>query len=314
MGDRRRLLRRAQRPQAGAYRLATSRKEHGVKGALISLLIALFLSGPAWGAELEGTLKKITKDRIITLGYRGSAPPFSFLGTDYRPAGYSVDLCQRIVTAIQQDLGLPNLVTRWFAVSADDRIAMLVNGNIDIECGSTTHTLSREEQVDFTPTTFVGGAGLLATAASGIKGVADLRGKRVGVIPGTTTEKVLGEALKKANVTARVVDIKDSTEAAAALERGYVEAYASDRIVLMGLVAKAKDPSKFRLADEYLSQEHYALMVRRGDPAFRLAVNRVLSRLYRSGEIVPIYEKWFGPMGEASSALKALYQLHGIPE
>jgi len=281
---------------------------------LLCVLCVGVLAGPALGAEVEGTLKKIKQEGGIKLGYRGSAPPFSFLGPDAKPAGYSVDLCLQIADALKADLGLPNLWTRWVRVTPEDRIPLLVDGTLDLECGSTTHTPAREAQVDFSYTTFVGGAGLIATVASGVKGVADLGGKRVGIIRGTTTEQALVEALKKHRVSARLIDIRDHGEALAAFARGVLEAYAADRVVLMDLRAKAKDPSKVRLADEYLSVEHYALMLRKEDPAFQQAVNRALARLYRSGGVGPIYTKWFGAMGEASSLQKTLYQLYGVPE
>lgn len=225
-----------------------------------------------------------------------------------------MDLCRRIAAAIQQGLGLSNLPARWIRVTPEDRFSLLAGGTIDIECGSTTNTLSRQQLVDFTHTTFVDGAGLLVTAASGIKGVADLGRRGVAVIAGTTTEQALADALKKCNVSARVINVLDHGEARAAMERGFVEAYASDRIVLMGLLSEAKDRSKLQLTDDYLSHEHYALMVRRGDAAFHLAANRVLSSLYRSGEIVSIYKKWFGAMGEPNSLLKAMYLLEGLPD
>jgi ABC-type amino acid transport substrate-binding protein len=281
---------------------------------LVCVLCVGVLAGLARGAELDGTLKKIRQDGAIRLGYRGSAPPFSSLGPDAKPAGYSIDLCLHIADALKADLGLPALWTRWVRVTPEDRISLVVNGTVDLECGATTHTLAREAQVDFSHTTFVDGAGLIATVASGVKGVADLGGKRVGVIRRTTTEKALVEALQKHKVTARLIDIKDHDEARAAFARGLLEAYAADRIVLMGLRAKGKDPAAVRIAEEYLSVEHYALMLRRDDPAFRQAINRVLARLYRSGAIAPIYEKWFGAMGEASSMQKTLYQLYGVPE
>jgi glutamate/aspartate transport system substrate-binding protein len=281
---------------------------------VLCVLCVGVLAGPARGAEVEGTLKKIKQDGAIRLGFRETAPPFSFLDPDSKPAGYSIALCLQIADALKTDLGLPSLWTRWVQVTPEDRIPLVVNGTVDIECGATTHTLAREAQVDFSHTTFVDGAGLIATVASGVKGVADLGGKRVGIIRGTTTEKALAEALQKHKVSARLIDIKDHAEALTAFARGVLEAYAADRVVLMDLRAKAKNPATVRLADEYLSVEHYALMFRREDPAFRQAVNRVLARLYRSGAIGPIYEKWFGAMGEASSMQKTLYQLYGVPE
>ena len=279
-----------------------------------SMLLALVLAGPAHGAEPEETLKKIKKAGMISMGYRSPAPLFSFLQADFVPAGYSVDLCQHIVAAIRRDLGLPNLPTRWIHVYPADRMDMLRNGTIDIECGSTTNTRARREQVAFTHTIYVGGAGLLVPAASGITGVAGLGGKRVGVIPGTTTQKALADALKKGNISARVVDIRGHEEALAAFDRGILEAYASDRIVLVDLAAQAKGPSKLRVTDEFLSREHYALMVRRGDATFLLAANQVLSGLYRSGEIETSYEKWFGTKEGMNRLIEALGQPNALPD
>lgn len=285
-----------------------------MKTALTSVLLALLLAGPALGADLQGTLKKIKDTNTITMGYRESSPPFSFAGVPGKPTGYSVDLCVRIAAGIQRDLGLNNLQTRWVPVTVDDRMAAVAKGTIDIECGSTTNTLSRQEQVDFSYQTFVDGGSLLATAASGIKGVADLGGKRVALIPGTTTERALKEAIAKAYVNPQFVVVKDHAEGVATLEKGTADAYASDMVLLIGLAAAIKDRVELRLAGEYFSYEPYGLMVRRNDSAFRLAVNRTLANLYRTGDILSIFSKWFGAMGTPSPMLKAMYLLNGLPD
>jgi glutamate/aspartate transport system substrate-binding protein len=144
--------------------------------------------------------------------------------------------------------------------------------------------------------------------------VSDLGGKRVGVIPSTTSEKALAAALKRAVIQAQIVTVSDHGEGLAGLETGKFDAYASDRVLLMGLRARAKDPSKLRLSGELFSYEPYGLMMRRGDNTFRVQVNHVLSSLYRSGEIVPIYERWFGPFQAAGALMQALYLLHSLPE
>ncbi len=285
-----------------------------MKTALTSALLALLLAGPALGADLQGTLKKIKDSNTISMGYRESSPPFSFAGVPGKPAGYSVDLCVRIAAGIQRDLGLNNLQTRWVPVTVDDRLGAVANGTIDIECGSTTNTLSRQEQVDFSYQTFVDGGSLLVTAASGIKNVADLGGKRVALIPGTTTEKALKEAIAKAYVNPQFVTVKDHAEGVATLEKGTADAYASDMVLLIGLAAAIKDRVQLRLAEDYFSYEPYGLMVRRNDSAFRLAVNRTLANLYRTGDILSIFAKWFGAMGTPSPMLKAMYLLNGLPD
>jgi len=280
----------------------------------IACVALMLLTGLAYGAEPQGTLDKIKATRTMTIGHRDASRPFSFRGDDGKPTGYSVDLCVRIAASVRQQLGLSDLALKWVKVVPENRMAMVSNGTIDIECGSTTNTLSREEQVDFTLLTFVDGGSLLVTDASGINGVSDLNGKRVAVIPGTTTEKALATAVGAAMVTPAIVKVPDHGEGLAALEKGAVDAYASDRVLLAGLGRTAKEPSKLRLAKEYFSYEPYGFMVRRGDAAFRLAVNRALARLFRSGEIAPIYEKWFGDMGRPSPLLQAMYVLQSLPE
>jgi ABC-type amino acid transport substrate-binding protein len=183
-------------------------------------------------------------------------------------------------------------------VTPGDRIPKLVKGTIDLECGSTTITFGRMEQVAFSHMIFVDGGGLLATTASGIATVRDLAGKRVGVVPNTTTEKALAGALASASVQATVVTVNEHGDGLRGLEEGRLDAYASDRILLAGLLKTARNPEKLALSAELFSYEPYGLMLRRGDNAFQANVNRTLSHLYRSGGLVAIYERWFGPDDE----------------
>jgi ABC-type amino acid transport substrate-binding protein len=285
-----------------------------MKRSLFIVVPVLLLPGLALGADVQGTLKRVKDTKTIVMGYRESSPPFSFVGPDQKPAGYSVDLCARVAAAVQRELGLADLQVKWVPVLVENRLAAIANGTIDLECGSTTKTLSRQEQVDFSDLTFVDGGSLLATAASGIRGVGDLGGKRVALIPGTTTEKSLKEAITRASVNPRLVNVKDHAEGVATLEKGTADAYASDLILLIGLAAAIKDRVNLRLADDYFSYEPYALPLRRDDSAFRLVVNRTLARLYREAEIVPIFRKWFSGLGEPSTLLKAMYLMNGLPE
>ncbi len=232
---------------------------------------------------------------------------------DGQPAGFSIDLCLHVAGALRESLKLPGLKVAWVAVTPADRIAKLVKGTIDLECGSTTITFGRMEQVAFSHMISVDGGSLLATADSGIGTVKDLAGKRVGVIPNTTTEKALSAALAGASVQATVIPVAEHGEGLRSLEEGQLDAYASDRLLLAGLLTTAKNPAKLRLSDEFFSYEPYALMMRRGDNAFQARVNRTLSTLYRSG-LVQIYERWFGPFATASPLVKALYLLHSWPD
>jgi ABC-type amino acid transport substrate-binding protein len=170
------------------------------------------------------------------------------------------------------------------------------------------------EKVDFTQMTFLSGGSLLVKRDSGIHSVAGLVDETVAVIPGTTTEKALRTALDKSFVNAKVVQVKDHAQGMSALESGKVSAYASDRVILVGLLVESGRLEKFGLAEELFSYEPYGFMVRRNDAAFRLAVNRALAGLYRSGGIVPIYERWFGVFGKPSPAIQAMYLLNGLPE
>jgi ABC-type amino acid transport substrate-binding protein len=282
--------------------------------ALTLLLTVALLASPALAADPEPTLKKIKRTNTIALGYRESSRPFSFVGDDGKPAGYSVDLCTRVATAVGKELGLPNLQTKWVKLTVENRIPSVMNGTVDLECGSTTASLKRQEQVDFSLLTFVDGGSLLVTDSSNIVGVMSLIGKRVAVIPGTTTEKSLAEALKRNTVTATIVPVKDHAAGVAALDAGAADAYASDRVILIGVGRTSKDPAKLSLVDDMFSYEPYGLMMRRGDPGFRLSVNRSLATLYRSREVVPIFEKWFGSMSTAGHLIGAMYIINGLPE
>jgi ABC-type amino acid transport substrate-binding protein len=274
----------------------------------------LVLGGPALGQDLDGTLKKIKTSGTFTIGYREAAPPFSFPGPEKRPVGYSIDLCMHVASTIQKQLGMENLKLDWVPVTAENRIDMVAQGKVDIECGTTTASLSRQERVDFSLMTFVDGGSLLTAANANLRGLADLTDKRIAVIPGTTTEKALADFLKKEFISVKVVQVKDHLEGLAAIEKGLADAFASDRGTLIGIAVTSKDPTRFALANVVFSYEPYGLMVRRNDAAFRLAVNRALAGLYRSGGFVPIYERWFGGFGKPSEAIQAMYLLNGLPE
>jgi ABC-type amino acid transport substrate-binding protein len=282
---------------------------------LTALLMGLASVRSAFAADdLEGTLKKIRTSGTFTIGYRDAAPPFSFAASDKQPAGYSVDLCKRVAGAVQKRLGMTDLKVTWVPVTAENRIEMVVQGKIDIECGTTTATLSRQERVDFSLMTFVDGGSLLTTSRTDVRELGDFAGKRIAVIPGTTTEKALADFLKKKAVAVKVVPVKDHPEGLKAIEDGAADAFASDRGILIGLAMAAKDPTRFFLANILFSYEPYGLVLRRGDPEFRLVVNRALAQLYRSGDIEPIYDRWFGAFGKGGEAIHIMYMLNGLPE
>lgn len=282
--------------------------------SLMPLLATLLLAGSSLAADLDGTLKKIKETRTITLGFREFSRPFAFVGDDGKPAGYSVELCTRIAASIAKELALPNLQVKWVKVTPENRLQSVANGTVDLECGSTTASLSRQELVDFSLMTFLDGGSLLVTDASGIRGISTLGGKRVGVVPGTTTEKALALALAKHGISATVVPIKDHVGGVAALDSRTIDAYASDRTILIGMGRTSKNPEKLSLVEEFFSYEPHGFALKRGDAAFRLSVNRALAAMYRSGEVVPIFEKAFGSMTTAGPLIAAMYIMNGLPE
>ena len=284
-----------------------------MKKFMMALAVMCACAATALAAEAPDPLKKIKATRTITLGYSETAVPFSFVGNDNRPQGYSVDLCKRIADGIQQQLGLAELKINWVKVDVATRIPATMKGTVDIECGSTTHTLSREEQVDFSNMTFVDGGSFISKGRNKVATIKDLAGRKVSVIPGTTTEKVLKAALDQAQVSAQIIPVQTHAEGFSALREDRVDAYASDRMILIGLALNAIDAQSYRLSDELFSYEPYALMMRR-DADFRLAVNRELARLYRSGDILNLYARWYGLLGEPSTLLKAMYFLNALPE
>jgi ABC-type amino acid transport substrate-binding protein len=278
-----------------------------------ALLGVSLLVGESDGQQLDGTLKKIKESSSLTLGHREAAPPFSFPGPDRRPVGYSIDLCTHVAGEIQKQLGI-NLKLNWVPVTADNRIDMVVQGKVDIECGTTTITLARQERVDFSLMTFVDGGGLLTRSDAQFKSVSDFTDKRIAVIPGTTTETALNQFFKEAFVIIKAVPVKSPLEGLGALDKGSVDAFASDRGILAGLAVTSKDPKRFAMPELLFSYEPYGFMIRRNDPGFRLAVNRALAGLYRSGGFIPIYERWFGLFGKPAPAIQAMYLLNGLPE
>jgi len=289
--------------------------ETSMRRLLTSAALALLLAAPSVAVAQEDTLAKIKRTSAITMAYTDTSAPFSSMGPGGTPQGYSIDLCLRIADSIKKELGLSQLDVSWTKVTTENRIASVANGAVDIECGTTTKTLSRLAQVDFTLLTFLDGGSLLVATASGVKRLTDLPGKRVAVIPTSTTERAMRDIVKKLslqNVT--LLSVKDHAEGLAALDAGKIDAYASDRTLLAGLIAGSKDRAKLKVIEDFISYEPYAFMVRRGDASFRLAVDRALTRLYRSAEVVPIYEKWFGPFPEGGSLIAALYVLNSVPE
>ncbi len=280
----------------------------------LALSLAI-LSTSIASAEQISTLAQIEKTGKIRIGYRETEPPMSFLDKDGKPAGYSVDLCVRIVTGVKATLKKPDILIEYVAVNSANRFTALSENKIDILCGSTTKTLSRGELVDFTQLTFVTGASLLSLASNPVNNISSLQGKKVAVVKDTTTIVALKNALKDALTEAKVVAVDSAAEGLKALHEVQVDAFSSDQVVLIGLVLASEDPKVFAIANQLFSFEPFALAVRRNDADFRLVADRVLSHLYRSKQIGPIYGQWFGRFSnEMPTALQAVYAINATPE
>ena len=282
--------------------------------ACVAACLILGVGAVAHAAEPSRTLDRIKADGTLRLGYRSGAAPFSFKERDGNVRGYSVELCTRVAASIQQRLGLSTLKIEWTPLDAGDRLDAVAKGKVDMECGTTTISLSRYEQVDFSLPIFVDGGSVLTPVASKLGRFADLGGRRIAVIPKTTTESALKRQLEVFGAKAELVPVKDGFEALALLTQGKIDGYASDRIVLVALRAASADPARFQLLDNDFSFEPYALVLRRDDADFRLAVNRALVDLYRSGEIDSIFYRWLAGLGQPGPLLNAMFYLSTLPE
>jgi ABC-type amino acid transport substrate-binding protein len=276
------------------------------------LALLCLLSAPA--AAQSGTLDKIRKTGVITMGYVEGSAPFSFSDASKQPQGYSVDLCRAVASGIRAQLKLASLETRWVPVTIQDRLEAVKSGRVDIECSTTTWTLSRQADVDFSLVTFVDGGSIMTRTESEAGRLTDFGGKRIAVITGTTTEKVLRETLARRSVKAEIVNVSTRDAGLQLLDQRKVEGFASDRIVLIGVALTGKAKGTFKLLDEDFSIEPYALPLPRGDADFRLAVNRVLAGLYRTGGIEKIYNEWLGKLGPPSLLLSAAFFIQGLAE
>ncbi|MBV8107546.1 MAG: amino acid ABC transporter substrate-binding protein [Hyphomicrobiales bacterium] len=274
----------------------------------LAALVALGLASAA-----AGTIEKLRQDKTIRLAVRDDAAPFSFKDANGQPAGFIVDLCRAVARNLGAQLNLAELSVVYVPVTAADRFEAIEAGKADLLCEPTSDTLSRREHVDFSIATFVDGASLLVRG----EGPADfgaLAGKKVGVLAGTTTEQSLRDTLASANIAAEVISAKTHEDGLKMLNEGAVAAYFADRAILAFLASKSGEADKLRLANNYFSLEPYALALPRGDSDFRLAVDRALSRIYKSGEIATVFANTFGAQMQPSDTLRTLYLVSALPE
>jgi ABC-type amino acid transport substrate-binding protein len=281
----------------------------------ITLAFALLLAaGAVHSQNLDGRLKKIAATKTVTIAYRTDATPFSFTDDKKQVGGFSIDLCKRVVNSIERQLNVQGLQVKWLPVTTQTRFDAVAKGQADMECGSSTVTLTRLKQVDFSSYIFVESTGLLTKAASGLRSLSDMSGRKIAVVAGTTNERAVNAQLNRRQISATVIPFTTREEAFAALEEGKADAFASDKLLLVGAAGKAKDQKSLTLLPDELSFEPYGIVLPRGDAAFRLAVNTGLAQLYGSGEITDIFGRWFGAFGDPGPVTKVMYLLGAIPE
>jgi glutamate/aspartate transport system substrate-binding protein len=264
-----------------------------------SLVAALVFLTTAAGAQTGGseglspTLANIKRAHVVRLGYRESSPPFSFLDQANRPIGYSLELCEAIVEEIGVEVDDPNLKIEYVKVTSDDRIAAVVQNKIDLECGSTTANAERSRQVAFSPLIFVAGTKLMVPKASTVSGATDLKGKTVVVTKGTTNEQAMHNVDKKFSLGLNIVASPDHEQSYQMLVDGKADAFATDDILLFGLIARHKAQDRFRVTGEYLSYDPYGIMFRKGEPQLTAVVERTFRKLGSNRDLIPLYNKWF---------------------
>jgi glutamate/aspartate transport system substrate-binding protein len=264
-----------------------------VRSSLAAACLATLFLSSAKATEPTGVLKKIKESGQITLGYRESSIPFSYLDDKTQPVGYTMDLCSRVVDAVKKELKLPGLTVKLQAVTSGNRIPLVVNGTIDMECGSTVNNPERQAQVSFSDTTFVVATRFIAKKNDNLKTLDDLKGKTVAVTTGTNTVKRVRDLDTAHNLGLTMLNGKDHADSMLLMTMGRASAFFEDDILLTGMAASSKTPSDFTLSVDGYSVDPYAIMIPKGDAEFKRVVDGVIVGLFRTGEINNIYDHWF---------------------
>jgi len=264
-----------------------------IKTLLGLTVVAAATLSSAQAAELAGTLKKVKETNSITVGYRESSIPFSYLDNNGKPIGYAMELCGKVVDAVKTDLKMPDLKVNYAPVTSSNRIPLLENGTIDLECGSTTNSVARQKQVAFGPTYFVINVTAAVKKDSGINDFAQLGGKTIVTTSGTTSVPLLKKYEKTKDMEFKEIYGKDHAESFLLMADGRAAAFVMDDILLAGQIANSKDPGAYKILPGSLRSEPYSMMLRKDDPQFKALVDKTVGGVMKSGEINKIYAKWF---------------------
>jgi len=268
-------------------------------------------------AQNSYVLKRIKERGVINMGHREASVPFAYIH-EGKVQGYSIDLCDKFVEAIKKTLEMPNITVKHVPVTSQTRLALIANGNIDMECGSTTNNLTRQKQVDYLPVTFITGTKIDSKKGSGITEIEDLDGMAIAIVQGTTNEKAIKRIMKEKGLDIKIIPVKDHPQGWLALTSGRVDAYPTDDVLLYGLISKSKNPDQFQVTGRFLSYDPYGLMVPRDDSTYRRIGTVLLADMMRSGEMLVVYNRWFNPGPTdinmpISNALNMAFKIQALP-
>ena len=282
----------------------------------IVLLASCFLGATGVAQELTGTLKRIADTGELRIGFVPDAPPLSFTDAKGKPAGYTIALCRTVAAEVEKATGLEYMKISYVPlVLPEDRLSAIENGTVDIECGTSTVTLSRRERVDFSLMTFITGGAVLSLKKSAIPSINELQEKTIAVIKGTTTHSTLRRFSEVNEVGFTLRIIETHSKGMELLDAGKVDGYATDRAMLVGQVMRSANAASYTISSDVFSFEPHALMLKRGDTDFRLVVDRALASLYRTARIRRIYHDWIGRYGEPLSPIvEAIYEFQAVSE
>ena len=288
-----------------------------MKYRLFAALFLVLLSGSVVAAQNQtpanSRLKTIASTKTVKIAFRADARPFSFVNEKNEPVGFTIDICKLVVSSIERQLAVGALKIEWVPATVQNRFSIVASGKADMECGSSTVTLGRMKEVDFSNFIFVESTGIVVTKQSNIRTFSDMAGKKIVVAGGTTNEQAIVTQLKQQKVEATVISVKDGAEAVALLESGKADGFASDKLLLVG--ARMTNPQAMVMLPDDLSVEPYAIALPRGDWAFRLAVNTGLAQIFGTGQVVGIFKSWFDRFGlQMSPVLRIMYGLGSLSD
>lgn len=291
-----------------------------LKKLIVAAAMVAAITGPQPAAAETGSyvLDRIKERGVVNMGHRESSVPFSYIGADGKPIGYHVDICHMFIEKMKEVLKMPDLKVNHVPVTSQTRIPLMANGTLDLACGSATNNLTRQKQVDYLTVTFITGTKLGSKKGSGISEIEDLDGKAIALSLGTTNEKAVKRVMKAKGLDIKIVPAKDHPQAWLAVETGRADAYATDDVLLAGLISKSKNPDQYQITGRFLSYDPYGIMVPRNDSTYRRLGNAMLADMMRSGGMLEVYNKWFAPGPTninmpASATLKKAFEIQALP-